>query len=162
MNWLEEVKRVINGISSGKEEELRAAIRELKCTPLQIGPHVTEPKDLPYGRNVIHRTDQVEAIVIYLPPLQSTFIHDHGKSVGCAYIVQGTMVNTIYKPNDRGKAEFLYEYKLNAGECFYAGPGQVHAMRNPSNKPLITFHLYSPPLQKANRYEAEWVLDFVI
>ncbi|GIP31605.1 cysteine dioxygenase family protein [Paenibacillus sp. J2TS4] len=162
MNWLEEVKRVTEGMTTINEVELGKALRRLNCTAKQVSSYVTEPRELPYGRRVIHRTEEVEAIVVHLPAGRSTFIHDHGESVGCGYVVQGTMINTIYTPNERGRAEYVSEAIVREGDCFYAEPGQVHAMRNPAKEPLITFHLYAPPLEKANRYETEWVLDYVI
>lgn len=143
-------------------EQLKNAILSLNCTPDRIKPFVKAPELLPYGRHVLFRNDQLELIVVQVPPGQTTGIHDHGDSIGCTYVVEGRMLNINFTVNGSGKANYEAEQKVAKGQFLNLGHGAVHSMNNPYSEPLITVHVYSPPLSGVTRYEQEWVLDYVI
>jgi cysteine dioxygenase len=130
---------------------LKQAIEQAECTLERISAHIPAPAPpLHYGRNVIYRSKSVEAIVIHLPGYTETPIHDHGDSICCLYVVSGSVVNRIYAtPSDTAPER---EQRKQAGEFLYCDYGQVHSMYNPGPQRLITFHLYTPPLQNATFY----------
>jgi mannose-6-phosphate isomerase-like protein (cupin superfamily) len=39
------------------------------------------------------------------------------------------------------------------GQFMRMGLGQIHSMYNPNTEPLISFHLYTPPLRNTRTYE---------
>ncbi|MBA4493939.1 cysteine dioxygenase [Paenactinomyces guangxiensis] len=132
--------------------ELQEAISSIGCTSEKILSYVTEPDILPYGRNVIYQSNNLEAVVICIPGMRKTSVHDHGNSTGCAYVVEGSLINKLYVLEKDNKP-FCYEKnKFMKGEFFYATKGQIHSMCNSSGEKLITFHVYSPPIRDMRVY----------
>src|SRR4051812_14693425 len=105
MDFLEHVKQVFGSLNQPGLSELREAIVSLGSSIDGIAPYVTEPESYPYGRNVIFRTKEVEVIVIHVPALKETYIHDHGESIGCGIVLGGQLVNTMYALNEERQAE---------------------------------------------------------
>jgi cysteine dioxygenase len=143
---------------------------QLKSSILSLGPlldevrnYKTEPQHLPYGRNVLLRTDELEVVVIHIPAHQQTAIHDHGESVGCAYVVEGELLNTICSLDKNGFPQPEVYHPIRTGECFTAPPGQIHELANIRDERMVSFHVYAPPLKEVKRFVPySEVLDFVI
>jgi cysteine dioxygenase len=55
-----------------------------------------EPGELEYGRNDFYRNNELEMIVTNIPSYKGTATHDHGKSIGCAMVLEGQLLNSIY------------------------------------------------------------------
>ncbi|SEN75146.1 cysteine dioxygenase [Lihuaxuella thermophila] len=152
MDFLQCVHHVLAKLTQPTLRELKEAISSIGCTRERILPHLTHADILPYGRNVIFRSDVMEAIVIHIPGKQETPVHDHGNSIGCAYVVEGSLINQLYVL-DKENQLFCYEQnRFLKGDFFYAVKGQIHKMCNPSEERLITFHVYSPPLTAMRTY----------
>ncbi|MDQ0187076.1 cysteine dioxygenase family protein [Cytobacillus sp. FSL W7-1323] len=148
MTFQEKVRQVLQE----KEVPLDKAIRSLNICSKELEPYITQPQGmLEYGRNVIYRNQQVEVIVVYLPPFAKTLVHDHGFSKGEVYVVQGSLLNLIYhKDLSVNKIE---SYK--ADESFHVQGDTIHLMFNPTPFEVISFHVYSPPLAHNQTYPAE-------
>jgi cysteine dioxygenase len=133
---------------------LRQAVEQLGCTRERIATLVTKPQPLlSYGRNVVFRSDRFEAIVIHLPPGTETPIHDHGDSIGCVQVVAGTLENRVFTLNPGATEPVLSSNGRHLpGEYVLIGPGLIHAMRNAGEEPMISFHVYTPPLESAKQY----------
>lgn len=152
MDFLQCVNHVLSKLKQPTHRELKEAISSIGCTSERIRPHITEPDILPYGRNVIYQSDHIEAIVVHIPGKKQTPVHDHGDSIGCAYVVEGSLVNKLYVLEKENK-HFCYEQnRCMKGEFFYVTKGQIHNMCNPSEERLITFHVYSPPIKDMKIY----------
>lgn len=165
MKFLQRVEKALAGMTRPNVRELREALSSLSCTKEELAPYVTEPEQLPYGRHVICRTDEAEAIVIHIPARTETRIHDHGRSVGCAHVMEGTLLNTIYRKEGQGEAVYaVSEMIIREGQHMDAPCGQIHQMTNPTTRRTVSLHLYSPPLSGTRTYVAaeEYVLDYVI
>lgn len=65
-------------------------------------------------------------------------MHDHGISVGCILIVNGTLQNITYENNSERIEEFT------EGNIFTVKKDTVHKMYNATDSAVITFHVYSP------------------
>ncbi|MDN4594332.1 cysteine dioxygenase [Polycladomyces subterraneus] len=133
---------------------LRQVIEQLGCTRERISPLITKPQPpLSYGRNVVFRSDQFEAIVIHLPPGTGTPIHDHGNSIGCVRVVAGTLENRVFTLSPGVSEPVLSSTGCHLpGESVLIGPGLIHSMRNAGKEPMISFHVYTPPLENAKQY----------
>ncbi|GAA3404443.1 cysteine dioxygenase family protein [Paenibacillus hodogayensis] len=144
--------------------DLKETLSAVGCTPRQAEPHVAQPDRLPYGRTVLFRNTEVEAILVHLPARTGTFIHDHGDSLGCAIVVEGELINTVFRTDGRGDAIYASEERVRSGQCLSAPAGLIHRMRNPGAGRTVSLHLYAPPLTGTKTYaEAdEYVLDYVI
>jgi cysteine dioxygenase len=111
-----------------------------------IQPYVTEPKEYPYGRNIIFKSNDIEIIVIHLPANSHTFIHDHGKSECCGRVIQGEIVNVEYEANEHDQVRISKEHHVHAGEIFSTPLGVIHQMQNRQAERVISLHAYSPPI----------------
>jgi cysteine dioxygenase len=144
-------------------EELKDAITSLGDLLWHVPNYRTEPNRLPYGRNVLLSNDDYEVIVIHLPGNRATAIHDHGDSIGCAFIVQGELQNITYTLDSNGYPLQNEEVRLHAGMMLESPSGIIHEMRNPRKEAMISLHVYSPPLQNIQSYAPCCeVLDYVI
>jgi cysteine dioxygenase len=153
MEFLACVKEVLSKVKQPGYRELKEAIKLIGCTREKILPYVTEPDQFSYGRNVIYRSDRVEAIVIHIPGMKQTPIHNHGNSIGCGQVVEGNLINQLYVLEKDDEPFGYEENRFAQGQFFFATKGQIHQMRNPSAERLITFHIYSPPLQDMKIYK---------
>lgn len=153
MDFLRQIKEVLSKVEHPGFRELTEAVQAIGCTREKILPYVTSPDGNPYGRNVVYRSDFVEAVVIHIPGMKQTPIHNHGCSIGCGQVVEGNLINHLYVL-EKEDEPFAYEQnRYGPGQFFFATQGQIHKMRNPSTQRLVTFHLYSPPLQEMKIYK---------
>ncbi|TCZ78740.1 hypothetical protein E0485_06570 [Paenibacillus albiflavus] len=153
MKELEDFMRALNGIENPTIQELKSAIETIDFTDDFISTHLTEPNELPYGRNIIWVTDHIQAAIIHLPAYTETFIHDHGDSVGCALVLEGNLMNTIYRLDDQHLPREVSRCLVNRNDFFYATKYQVHKMSNLNLERAISFHVYSPSIHGARTYK---------
>lgn len=124
---------------------LQQALQQAQCNMERISPYIPSPDpNLGYGRKLIYRNEQYEAIVVQLPPFASTPIHDHGNSICCVYVVSGTLINREYIFDQQ--LDLKQESIFHPGEFMICHQGQIHSMHNPAKEKMISVHLYTPPL----------------
>lgn len=153
MDFLESVKCTFDNLPSYDEGNLVQAVQSLNLTFHEVSKYVTEPMDLEYGRNVIYKSENVEVIVIHLPSMARTFIHDHGLSIGCIFVVAGDFLNVLYKSEDK-KSNPIYDHieEFSQNDILLVKEDTIHMMYNPTTSPVITFHIYTPPLKGGTIY----------
>jgi cysteine dioxygenase len=143
--------------------QLKEAFAALNHWLEQIPAYSTEPQQLPYGRNLLIKNEEIEVVVIHLPGDKSTPIHDHGHSIGCALVIEGELLDITYTLDDHGYPLPIKESRAAAGELLEEGVNQIHRLFNPNEERMISLHAYAPPLQGSNKYRPYLdVLDFVI
>ncbi|MEC0296704.1 cysteine dioxygenase [Peribacillus frigoritolerans] len=153
MVFLETIKRTLDNLPSYNEVNLVQAVQSLNLTFNEVSKYVTEPKDLEYGRNVIYRSENVEVIVIHLPSMAKTLIHDHGISIGCIFVVAGDFLNVLYKLEDKASYPIYDQVEeFTQHEILVVKEDTIHMMYNPTTSPVITFHIYTPPLKGGTTY----------
>jgi cysteine dioxygenase len=163
MKLVESVQQAFQNMTNPSPHELRAVIGRLLLTSETVSPYLAEPSFLPYGRTVMFQSDSVEVILIHLPSGSQTWIHDHGASVGCAYIVEGQLTNTLFRPGPEGYVYECGESCVTEGQFMYAPQGQIHQMSNKGSDRMVSLHVYTPKLSGMKKYSTyEQVLDFVI
>ncbi|KOR80803.1 hypothetical protein AM232_21980 [Bacillus sp. FJAT-21352] len=153
MGFLETIKSTLDNLPSYNEVNLVQAVQSLNLTFNEVSKYVTEPKDLEYGRNVIYRSENVEVIVIHLPSMDKTLIHDHGLSIGCIFVVAGDFLNVLYKLEDKVSYPIYDQVEeFSQHEILVVKEDTIHMMYNPTTSPVITFHIYTPPLKGGTTY----------
>jgi cysteine dioxygenase len=163
MELIDQLEQIVTAKQGRCMKELKESIISLGDLIWQAPQYRTEPNQLPYGRNVLLRNDDFEVIVINLPGNRATAIHDHGESIGCAFIVQGELLNVTYTLDSNGYPAPEKESRFTAGQILESESGLIHEMRNPRKDAMISLHVYSPPLQNIQSYAPySDVLDFVI
>ncbi|MBD1371495.1 cysteine dioxygenase family protein [Hazenella sp. IB182357] len=133
---------------------LKKLVVEGECTFKNVVPHQTKPvSPLQYGRNVIFQSELYEVVVISMPALIETPIHDHGESDCCAYVVSGLVENRCFSLSESAKPLLRATQYYHSGEYFYESSNQIHSMKNPTGKSFTSLHLYSPPIKNNTIYK---------
>lgn len=148
------IHHLFGGLTNPSVKELAYSLKQIPNVSKSIKPYVKEPGDLEYGRNVIYRNNELEVIVINIPPHKGTAIHDHGQSIGCAIVLEGQLLNSIYRLREN-QSELSSSYFVHQGECLFSTQGLIHKMSNPSSERMVSLHVYSPPLQDMKAYVEE-------
>ncbi|MCH5584691.1 cysteine dioxygenase family protein [Shimazuella sp. AN120528] len=143
---------------------IKEEMRRWNITYQNVSPYITSPvPPLHYGRNVIFRTKLFEVIVLQIPPYVETPIHDHGESFCSVKVVDGVLYNRVYHiDKTSGDLEQIREERYEQNNYFVVTQDQIHSMYNPNNQPLITFHVYSPPIENNHIYSEANLEDPVI
>jgi cysteine dioxygenase len=165
MNFMQRLAAELDRLQAPAASELLAALRHADCHPKEIGLYALDPiPGMSYGRNVVYRSNDVEAIVIHLPAGARTSIHNHGDSIGCAQVVEGRLSNVVYRAKGFGMACETGKIDVRTGSFFAAPHGQIHQLRNDGEERAVSLHLYAPPLRGMRTYrpEEKVSLDFVI
>lgn len=100
-------------------------------------------KDASYTRNLIVRSDNVEILLVCWKPGQSSPVHDHGPSDGVMVILEGEMTNTSYTPDGK-KVTTVW----GPGTVGHTPVGVRHEVVNHSDRPVVSLHVYAPPLER--------------
>ncbi|MFD0694765.1 cysteine dioxygenase [Paenibacillus sp. GCM10027628] len=163
MTLLRAIEQSFCKLQQPTHEQMKSALMSLGELLHTVPDYKTEPSGLPYGRNVVFSNQDLEVIIIYIPANQATAIHNHGSSIGTAYLIEGSLVNTMYTLDSYGFPVPLHDDFIQAGQCFNAPAEQIHQLSNPFHERAISLHVYTPPLRQVNRYlPYSEILDYVI
>jgi quercetin dioxygenase-like cupin family protein len=91
----------------------------------------------------LHHDDDHEVWLISWLPGQSTGFHDHGDSEGAFAVVLGSL-----EEREPGETR-----TVDSGGLSAFGRDYVHDVRNVSDAPAVSVHVYSPPLSTMRRFE---------
>lgn len=100
------------------------------------------PEELPYGRNVIFRSENFEIILMNWKPGKCSYIHDHGNSYGVVYVLTDGGNNVAYDADYKHIATI----PLFKGQFVQVPKGIYHKIENPTADFSVTLHFYAPPL----------------
>jgi cysteine dioxygenase len=154
MDLLACIHQQLGKLTNPTLKELANALKRIPNICDLVQPLITDPDQFSYGRNVIYLNEHLEVIVINLPPHVETAIHDHGESLGCAMVLEGKLLNSIYQTNEN-QIEQATAYFINQGNCLYSPKGLIHKMSNLQDERMISLHVYSPPLLNMSNYQVE-------
>ncbi|MEW9698920.1 cysteine dioxygenase family protein [Paenibacillus sp. SI8] len=152
MPLLQAIEQTFSNLNEPTIETMKAAILTLDNLLAATPTYMTEPTFLPYGRNVVFSGKELEVIVIHIPANRATSIHNHGLSIGTAYVVEGSLINTTFTLDLEGYPLTEHDNLIQAGQCIEAPAGQIHQLSNPFHERAISLHVYSPPLRSVKRY----------
>ncbi|WP_141576395.1 cysteine dioxygenase family protein [Actinomadura sp. WMMA1423] len=108
-----------------------------------------DPRGRWYER--VHQDADHEIWLISWLPGQSTGFHDHGDSAGAFAVALGTLEEQrVSAARPVGAAR-----GVGVGQARSFGPGYVHDVRNASDAPAVSVHVYSPPLSTMRRYDVD-------
>lgn len=143
----------LQGIPS--EEELRNSFGGLRREQLSIEEYICF-SGTRYQRNVIHASATCELIALCFKPGQYTPIHDHGGSVGIAFVYKGTMTEELFeKQQSSGMIAPFAKNSVSANEVSCIDLSTIHRVSNVHDYGLVVLTVYFPPLVAMNIYNTE-------
>jgi cysteine dioxygenase len=94
-------------------------------------------------------------LVLCWAPGQFSPIHDHAGSTCAVRVIRGTASETVYQQTEHEVLQQTSHWV--AGDVFGGSDGDIHAVGNfaPDDTPLVTLHVYSPPLTRMSLYSLE-------
>jgi cysteine dioxygenase len=152
MNLLHRIEMLLGTKRTPTVKEIACALQELNVTREEVLPFVVEPTELPYGRNTIFTSEQLEVVVIHLPANTRSPIHDHGNSLGCEIVVEGELINRVYSAAERSQPQLVRVERYQPDQLCLIPHGQIHSIVNRQQERLITLNVYSPPIQGCRVY----------
>lgn len=105
-----------------------------------------------YQRNLVREGPLYRMLVLCWAPGQFSPIHDHAGSTCAVRVIQGTASETIYQQAEQEVLQQTSHWV--AGDVFGGSDGDIHAVGNfeADDTPLVTLHVYSPPLTHMSLY----------
>ena len=118
-----------------------------------LAPHLKFDRDR-YARNLLYRDEHVEVLLLCWLPGQKTPVHDHGASWGVSAALNGDLFETSYRVVRDGAPLQLVESRLmHPGAVSFESGDTVHEVGNASSSPIVSLHIYGPPLARFTAYD---------
>jgi cysteine dioxygenase len=113
-----------------------------------------------YTRNLVHRGEIFEVLLLCWLPGQSSPIHDHSDSSCWMKVITGEGEEEIYSYNKEDNSlkdlKLKKSRRVKAGEFVYIDDKEgVHRVINTGSQKLITLHIYAKPIGECLRYLAK-------
>lgn len=140
---------------------LQSRLLELELTFNRLRFYLSDPGEAPYGRQVIFRSPACECIVMNWSYDQDSLPHNHADAEGWMVVVSGYARNVYYDES----LSVVSEEIIRPGQMFFLPKGVIHKMGNASNatlRPLVTFHLYAPPISGMQVFDLSAQKAFVV
>ncbi|MGI8881830.1 MAG: cysteine dioxygenase [Jatrophihabitans sp.] len=102
----------------------------------------------------IYGDQRVDVWLISWLPTQATELHDHGGSSSAFAVVAGTLIESVLEPFG-AVTDVLRDRRHRTGDSVGYGPRHIHDLRNTSDQPALSVHVYSRPLQRMNYYDLQ-------
>jgi predicted metal-dependent enzyme (double-stranded beta helix superfamily) len=117
--------------------------------------------DHEYARNLVLRTPHFELLVLCWRPGQHSTIHDHAGALNAIRVRSGELTSRVYRPAagaapGGGPVELVSEERVGPGDPLVGvDRGGIHQLADTSGEPLVTVHVYAPPLHELTVYHTE-------
>lgn len=113
--------------------------------------------DLRYARNLVHKTDRFEIMVMCWHSGQRSSIHDHAGSLGGLKIIEGELTESLFVKARNGMIKSLSSTDHGAGAIRVEDTTLIHQISNlqENGARSISLHVYVPPLTRMNVYSLE-------
>jgi uncharacterized NAD(P)/FAD-binding protein YdhS/predicted metal-dependent enzyme (double-stranded beta helix superfamily) len=135
--------------------ELADTIAATKVTLADVQDFVREnPRS--YNRALVALRPDYELLVMTWRPGQASPPHDHAGSICVMQVLAGDAHEGSYRVAADGYVDADYETAVPCGEITAGQDAGVHTVRNDAtaNGPLVTVHVYAPPLKDFRRFVA--------
>ena len=108
-----------------------------------------------YQRNLVREGPFYRMLVLCWTPGQFSPIHDHAGSTCAVRVIRGTASETVCQQTEHEVLQQTSHWV--SGDVFGGSDGDIHAVGNfaPNDTPLVTLHVYSPPLTRMSLYSLE-------
>ncbi len=142
---------------AGRPERVSELLQEVSLTSADLHSFIFFREQF-YTRNLLYQDSHWEVLTLCWQKGQQTPIHDHNGSQGWAYLIAGSLAETIYEvtnlpaPQDfclRQTARALFHPR----EISYINDTMgVHCLANTAEEAAISLHIYSPLISSCRYY----------
>lgn len=142
------------GLPSG---EVHAYLEETLIEPATLGPYASFGADR-YTRNLIHKAELFELLVICWETGQAAPIHGHEGERCWARVERGRLRFCNYRElSETPLALELVGDPIDGGVGYLDGPADIHSVENPElfGGRAASLHLYSRPYAECDIYDLE-------
>ncbi|MDN4073212.1 cysteine dioxygenase [Fictibacillus terranigra] len=155
MPFLKRIEKIFSPLVFPSSDDLLEAIQKLQAAETDAAPFVMNSENKPYGRKLIFKSDYVEILVMAWSQTLDCSPHDHGRSFGWVQVISGSSNHTLYKLQPGGLPVAVKKEIEKKGSLLHVGRGMIHKMGTYEKKPLITLHVYSPPISGMKVFDLE-------
>lgn len=119
--------------------------------------HVVRFAPAHYQRNLLHKGRHFHALILCWSNGQRSPIHDHNGSACGVRVIQGVATETLFERVPSGYIRAAGSRELPEGHVCGSFDADIHQVSNLQDgaAPLITLHIYSPPLLNMRTYRIE-------
>jgi predicted metal-dependent enzyme (double-stranded beta helix superfamily) len=122
------------------------AMQALDCSPSMLGEAVCSDQ-ANYVRTLLYRDERSEMLLLTWLPGQSSPAHDHGVSGCVVRVICGVATEHLYASAEDAAAERNAVVRtFRPGSVLHSPDESCHTLGNAAADPLVTLHVYSPPL----------------
>ena len=125
--------------------EIQQLLEEFPSALEEMTPHIKFDEER-YFRIPILSTEYFSTLLLTWRSGQRSPIHNHKGSACGVKVLTGTATEILFAQSPLGLLFPRSSNEVNAGEVVVSEDADTHQMANLHNSDLITFHLYSPPL----------------
>ncbi|RYG44306.1 hypothetical protein EON79_15170 [bacterium] len=149
------VSPTIEGLVHGLETLLRSSkdfaqaeriLSQFVPTAAELAPYANFSNDR-YCRNLIHRSERFELLLLCWKPGQSSPVHDHRYSWCGVRVIQGSATEVRFMKTPQGTWVPVGHSIAHAGELVCSMDRDTHIIGNFETSDLMTMHCYAPPLK---------------
>lgn len=140
-------------------EVLAALLRSVRPDLLEMRPWLRFGSRT-YRRNLLRRRPHYEALLLCWRPGQHSPVHDHRGSSGAVAVLTGEATEVCFGGPPGGPLRAATYQRLPAGSVVSSSDDDIHLVANWSRpaRPLVTLHVYSPPLSGMQIYPREQIV----
>ncbi len=126
---LSELVKILRDDSSMSPARMQHILERLVIPTAEIQSH-TRFSDHRYARNLVHKTDRFEVMVMCWHAGQRSSIHDHAGSLGGLKILQGDLTESMFEKAPNGMIKSLSSIDYGAGEIRVEETSLIHQISN--------------------------------
>ena len=127
---------------------IEIALQTLPVTTEALGDAVHQD-GANYVRTLLYRDARCEVLALTWLNGQRSPLHDHGTSDCVMRIVGGEATENLYRHREAGAAKREHMTRtLRVGTVSLTRADTMHAISNDGEEPLVTLHVYTPPLHR--------------
>ena len=108
-----------------------------------------------YTRNLIHRENDFEIMLICWPPNTFAPIHGHEGEKCWARVEEGNLQISNYEEISTDPLELKLIKKLSCNPGFLDGPADIHSVENLSEDFATSLHIYAKPYDACDIYNID-------
>lgn len=128
-------------------------MEKVKIEPEDYEPFRYVDDEKLYTRNLVMENDVFTIIALVWNPSKASPIHDHPCDGCWVRVLEGNVQETCYEHNKEEKTlEEISDNIYHEGQITWMHDIKgYHKIGNPTDKPAVTLHVYSPPFKAANK-----------